>query len=131
MPEWQNGLINWLGWKFEEWEDCYQCVSREIYEESGLIIQPSEWQKIARLYSEEFENHVLAYRYPWAESDAKSLEAEWVEWFNSSSLPANIVNNLSWLIPMCISSLENKGVDKFETKDRYYDINFLKRVEEK
>ena len=129
-PAWQVGKMNWPGGKVEEGEDCYQCVSREIREETGLIQEPALWQKVAALHSEDFHVDVLSCLYHWEESDAKSLEAEQVEWFDVASLPTNTVNTLPWLIPMCVGIHRNLWIDVYAPGERFFDIECAKNDKE-
>src|SRR5579872_3178612 len=48
-PEWQNGKYNLPGGKMEQGETAQQCISREFYEETGLVVLPQEWKHIGAI----------------------------------------------------------------------------------
>ena len=106
-PEWQIGKINGLGGKVEEGEANITCIVREIKEESGLITEPEDWNLVCIMHSPVFTIDCFAYVYKGDMDDAKSMEAEQIEWFDVNKLPENIIENLSWLIPMSIDKINN------------------------
>lgn len=112
-PEWQKGQINGLGGKFEAGESAQECITREVSEETSLITQPNDWQKMGELQSAQFQVEVLTMVYEGAETAAKSLEAQQVEWFSVDNLPKNCMSNLTWLIPLCKDGLETKKIKNF------------------
>ena len=45
-PVWQEGLLNGIGGKVEDYDkDAYHAISREFMEETGLLILPENWNK--------------------------------------------------------------------------------------
>ena len=107
-PEWQKGLINGIGGKLEENETMLTCSSREVKEETDLIIEEEQWVYIANLTSNIFFTEVFAATYHGDISDAKTMETEQIEWFATKHLPENMMNNLYWLIPLAIDKLKHK-----------------------
>lgn len=114
-PEWQKGKVNGLGGKFEENETSNECISREVEEESSLITKASLWRKVGELHSSKFNVDVMTYVYEGRESGAISVEKQQVEWFPVARLPENIMSNLTWLIPICIDTLQNGEIKLFVT----------------
>jgi 8-oxo-dGTP diphosphatase len=110
-PEWQKGKVNGLGGKCEENETCYQCITREVQEETGLFIPSSQWKKVAEIHSSTWYVDVMTCIYSGKETDAKSMEKQTIEWFPLSQLPSNIMSNLSWLIPLCKDALQVKELE--------------------
>ena len=106
-PDWQNGKINGIGGKIEENESPLTCVTREVKEESNLSIPEKKWIYIANLKSNDFFTEVFACVYKEDINNAKSLEVEQIEWFPTSKLPSNLMNNLYWLIPLSIDKLKH------------------------
>lgn len=115
-PLWQKGLINGLGGKHEHGESSYQCVSREVAEESNVHIEKSVWKKVGTLTSSECKITVLTSIYLDNPRDVVGLEKEKVEWFAVSNLPPNCIPNLYWLIPLCIDFLKSCEIKQFVAK---------------
>ena len=115
-PEWQAGKLNGLGGKVEEGETALSCISREIQEESGLVIPCDQWKFIGELNGEDWTTGVYGAIYHGPTEDAKSIEKEPINWFNPSTLPENIIPNLSWLVPLTIEKLKNEISTDFTTR---------------
>lgn len=115
-PEWQKGKINGIGGKIEQDETALSCVAREVQEETDLRIKESEWVYVANLSSSEFFTEVFASIYSGNKNDAKSMEAEQVEWFSVNELPATMMNNLYWLIPLAVDKLKHKEPEIVKVK---------------
>lgn len=111
-PEWQRGRVNALGGKYEGDETPQQCTAREIQEECGIDIASEHWRHLGLMHSNEWSVDILAAIHTGPESDAESLEAQQVEWFDVHALPETAISNLTWLIPLCIDALK-KGDVKF------------------
>lgn len=116
-PEWQNGLINGLGGKIEKGESPTEAVAREIKEESGLITKEDAWVYIGVIESNTFSVAMFGYIYEGAMTDAQSMEDEHIEWFPVHALPANVIQNIPWLVPITIDKIQNQ---KFETFSVHY-----------
>lgn len=110
-PEWQKGKINGLGGKFEIGETFYECIVREVKEETALVTESKEWKKIGELHSTRWLVDIVAYVYKEAETDATNVEKQQIEWFSISNLPTNIMSNLSWLVPLCKDVIESKEIE--------------------
>lgn len=108
VPTWQAGKINGLGGKIEEGEDSLTCIAREIQEESGLITEKESWEFICNMHSPDFNIDTFGYIYKGDMNDAKSMEAEQVEWFDVNNLPENVIGNLKCLIPLTIDKMTKK-----------------------
>lgn len=106
-PDWQKGKINGIGGKLEPKEDYIECLVRETQEETGLLIPENKWIYVATISSKISFVEIFACVYSGNKTDAKSVELEKVEWFDVNKLPANIMSNLSWLIPLSLDKLQN------------------------
>lgn len=115
-PAWQAGKINGLGGKIEPGEDMYDCIVREIREESALETQKDQWVFVGNVSSDTVSLDVLGYVYEGNHNDAKTTEGEVVEWFPVASLPENVISNLTWIIPMTIDKIQNQVFDSFSMK---------------
>ena len=115
-PAWQVGKVNGLGGKIEPGEDMYDCITREIREESALETKKDQWVFIGNISSDTVSLDVLGYVYEGSLEDAQTVEDEVVAWFPVASLPSNIISNLSWLIPMTIDKIRNQEFDSFSMR---------------
>ncbi len=106
-PNWQAGKINGVGGKTEPGESPRACISREMQEESGLVISPELWQKITVLRWDVWEVEVFASVYVGKQTDVVTLTDEEVTWFPATALPAEVMSNLRWLIPLSVDVLTN------------------------
>lgn len=98
-PEWQKGLINGIGGKVEEGERDVACIVRETKEECGLDTSENEWKHFATLHGNDWEIEAYCLKYDSSIEDATTAEDQKIEWFDSDSLPKNVISNLRWLIP--------------------------------
>ena len=112
-PEWQVGKINGLGGKIEQGEDSLTCIMREIKEESNLDTEKEKWNYIGTMGSQSWTADVFCYVYLGNIADAKTMEAEKIEWFPLDSLPLNMIENLHWLIPLSLDKLKNNHIESF------------------
>ncbi len=106
-PEWQAGKINGLGGKCFAEEPATACMSREVMEESCLSISADRWTHVTQLLWNEWQVDVFATKYEGSLRDAETMTDEEVEWFSVTELPAQVISNLQWLIPLAIDQLTN------------------------
>lgn len=107
-PDFHKGLLNGLGGKNLENESDIACASRELKEESNLIIPEQNWKYYAHFHWQSWDVPVMAAVYSGKKSEAKSMEDNTVAWHACQPLPENCISNLTWLIPMAKDVL--KGV---------------------
>ena len=102
-PDWQYGRFNGLGGKVEENESNAQAISREFCEECGIKTQIDDWQEIINITSP----HEYQVSFLYTRSDnifkAQTLEQEPVQIFDIQKLPEQIIDNLPWIISLCLS----------------------------
>ena len=115
-PAWQNGLVNGLGGKVEEGEDTFITISREIEEESGLVIPKESWVKVGRVYSGSFTMDVFGHIYEGGINDAFTKEDQPIEWFKVNDLPRNTIENAHLLVHITLDKLKNNNFELFEVK---------------
>lgn len=102
-PEWQNGKFNGLGGRIEEGESPIQCMVREVKEEADLFIAEAKWKEIASIeVGSEVGVIFFATEYEEDKGNAVAMTEEKVEWFPSDKLPANVISNVRWLVPLAI-----------------------------
>lgn len=109
-PEWQNGLLNGVGGKIEEGESSVDCMVREVREETKLETKAEDWYCYTRIENANrfVDFYVATYSGPI--SDAVTATDEPVEWFPVSPLPANVIFNLNWLIPLAIDAARSRKI---------------------
>lgn len=115
-PAWQNGLVNGLGGKVDGEETSFDCIVREIKEESGLITLEDRWIKTGKVYSNTFTMDVFGYIYDGDMNNAKTLEDEQIEWFPINKLPKNCVENVTWLVNITLDKVRNNNFESFEVR---------------
>lgn len=104
-PDWQVGKINGLGGKCEAGETSQQCVSREIREEANIHIPESSWIHLGEMLWSTWHVDVYVAIYDGDPKAIQSLTDEEVKWFSVNKLPANMLTNLPWLIPLGVDIL--------------------------
>lgn len=92
------GMWNGLGGKLEKFESPEYAVSREVKEESGLIIDPDEWKPLASLGGGRFIIEFFYATHPDL-TKAVQLEDEELMIAHVDALPKDTITNLNWMIP--------------------------------
>lgn len=109
--DWQKDRLNGLGGSMEDGETSRQCVSREVFEEANVWIDPTEWVEVGALEGPDW----LVYVFTVLSLNTNNLisnspnEGE-VDWYNSVVLPIEVINNLKWLVPLCRDRLRRKDL---------------------
>lgn len=114
-PAWQAGKLNGIGGKIEINETPHACMRREWREETGD--DHADWDHVCSLQFPECEvyffraivDHLPAF---WMQNDVGEYLSVW----NAAGLPAKVIDNLRWLIPLCMDRNGNIGGKIFEAK---------------
>lgn len=101
-PAWQKGRYNGIGGKVMPGETASQAMVREFEEETGQPTFESDWQEFVVLVHGEWL--VRFYRGRHNNPQLWTTTDEVVGWFGLHTLPASILPNLSWLIPLCLDT---------------------------
>lgn len=104
-PAWQKGFWNGLGGKIEPGESIDECVVREVEEESGIRIPNGHWTKVGVLTSPDWHAQIYTTQLEKTDKTLVSETGEQVAWFSVTKLP-KVIDNLPWLIPLCINKLQ-------------------------
>lgn len=103
-PEWQKNHWNGVGGHIEQLESPMQCIAREFNEETkcALDVAPPEWQPVCMISGEGWEMFVF---YAMHERIYAFLpvDNEVLGWFRVDQIPPNIIPNVAWMVPMCLS----------------------------
>ena len=111
-PEWQKGLLNGIGGKIESGEHSVDAMTREFFEESGIMIPVLFWKPVCILTGLDYDRDPV-----WKVAFfATRTDAEWeqrtdekIARFLVQQLPTwQMIPNLNWLIPMAINMLRGK-----------------------
>lgn len=124
-PEWQKGYLNGVGGKVIEGESYHEAMTREFEEETGVKVE--RWNNSAIFY---IQGVYLYFFYAILETPLfikiKSMTDETVVIADVHYLPPTVIQNLRWLIPMCLDdwitkpvridcpNLKNKAKESFE-----------------
>lgn len=101
-PAWQVGKLNGPGGKVEGNETPAEGMSREVQEETALVIPPSAWNNSGNEVFEDKTIHFLTTCYGGDMEDATQQTDEAIEWFPVESLPDNLIDNLYGFIDQAI-----------------------------
>jgi len=114
-PVYHAGMLNGLGGKLEPGETHLECVIREIEEEAGFITQKKDWIKVGFLTWSIWRVSVWTGVYDSSQEKTTNFPEEGVGWHDARSLSNNVIENLHWLIPLCID-VNQKVLNKEETR---------------
>lgn len=113
-PDWQTGKLNGVGGRIEDGESGEEAMRREFLEETG--IDHADW-KLFCVLKDARGWPVLFYRAEGAIQNAISTTDEMPLSCSVSNLPANVIPNLRWLIPMALS-MRNESISHFDIQER-------------
>lgn len=99
-PEFLAGKFNGLGGKVEPGETSFKAMAREFKEEADVI--NLTWYFCSKLEGAGFDIDIFSARDSRVNL-VRSATEEPVGVFRTDRLPANIVPNLAWLVPMAAS----------------------------
>lgn len=113
-PKWQEGKFNGIGGKVEPKESSVSAMLREFVEEAGVQIEIPNWNYLITISGEDW---LVDFYYTLADNedfdDISSQEVEKISIIPINSLDHyDLIENLYWLIPMCID------LEKTKTKAR-------------
>lgn len=104
-PKWQAGKVNGIGGKIEPNESPHEAMVREFREETGasvldwehVITYHDQWHTATIYFFRAFANRHLI-------EIVGSMTDEQVSVYQVSKLPGNVIDNLRWLIPLCLDN---------------------------
>ncbi len=100
-PDWQRGCLNGIGGHIEEGESSHEAMVREFKEETDVEIV--DWNLFAKLQGKDWS--VDFYRAFGIDlTTLKTVTDEEVLVYPVDRLPAKVLPNLRWLIPLALDS---------------------------
>jgi 8-oxo-dGTP diphosphatase len=109
-PEWQRGLLNGIGGKIESGEAPVDAMCREFLEETGVSTTSDQWQSFAIIqHRDQYQVHFFV-AFDEQVSAVRTIEKEVVGIYDVTRLPANLISNMHWLIPLSLSTNLNFDV---------------------
>ena len=98
-PAWQAGRVNALGGAIRSGESAPVAARREVREECGVDV--AEWTEVLVWEDAEYRMHVLSTMSELARG-ARTLEDQEIFLVDVGALPANVIENLRWLVPLAL-----------------------------
>jgi 8-oxo-dGTP diphosphatase len=100
-PAWQAGRVNALGGRLMAGESAATAARREVREECGIDV--AEWEEVLVWEDAEYRMHVMRAVSDRAR-DARTVEDQEVFLADVNALPANVIDNLRWLVPLALDA---------------------------
>ncbi len=108
-PEWQKGKYNAIGGKIEAGETPKAAMVREFYEEAFISTKEEDWRPLCIIGDEKYDVYFF---FCSSENWRDHITRETEEVFNVRVddlhiIRFQLIENLNWLIPMCIDKKNN------------------------
>jgi 8-oxo-dGTP diphosphatase len=108
-PDWQKGKYNAVGGKIEEGESPIQAMVREFEEEAFVSTKNSDWMPLCIIGTDDYE---VVFFYcihkKWRDYLTKTDEEVFhVPVMDLHLIRHQLIDNLNWLIPLCIDKANN------------------------
>lgn len=100
-PAWQAGRVNALGGKLHDGEAPPAAARREVREEAGVDV--AEWEEFLVWHDPHYRMHAVRAFDPAAER-ARTAEDQTVFLADVGQLPAHVIDNLRWLVPLALDT---------------------------
>ncbi len=109
-PAWQSGKLNGVGGKIESGETPLQAMIREFEEETGVTTLPDDWCQVGTMLEDGLYKIAIFAGVSSKVNAVTTTTSEVVVRVNLEHLVSwNVVENIKWIIPMCIEALETDG----------------------
>lgn len=106
-PKWQMGKLNGIGGHIEKGETSSEAMSRECYEEGGVLIPEKDWNYICELEGDKWTLNVYGLIVS-SEIKLKTMTDEEVGLYNANSIMRlPVISSIQFLIPMSWEHMNN------------------------
>lgn len=108
-PEWQKGRYNAIGGKIEKGETPLQAMVREFEEEAFIQTKQSDWKNLCLIGDDKYEVYFFYCTFDrWRDYLTREDEEIFhVLIMDLHSISHKLIDNLNWLIPLCIDKAKN------------------------
>lgn len=103
-PSWQKGKYNGVGGKIEKFEEPTDSMTREFWEETGVMYD--KWDEFLILRGDDWIVHFFRAADEKAFNHARSTTEEKIFRALSMGLPTNVIPNLRWIVPLATHNYE-------------------------
>lgn len=110
-PAWQVDRLNGAGGRREADETQVQCVSREVFEETGLKTAISDWHQFCVMDMGGAKIEFFAHRHLGSPELVHTTTDEEVGWYSVSNLPEQALQNIHWLVPLGLEKLTDDTLE--------------------
>ena len=100
-PAWQAGRVNALGGKLAPAESPAAAAEREVREEAGVHVPAAAWEEFLVWDDAVYRMHVVRAVHE-AAAGARTAEDQEVFLAEVDALPAELIDNLRWLVPLAL-----------------------------
>ncbi len=100
-PAWQSGKVNALGGKMTAGESAAAAAEREVREEAGVEIPAAAWEEFLVWDDPVYRMHAVRAAHEGA-LQARTAEDQEVFLADVDTLPAELIDNLRWLVPLAL-----------------------------
>ncbi|WP_170221885.1 NUDIX hydrolase [Neptunomonas concharum] len=105
-PLWQKGRLNGLGGLVNDGESISNAISREVFEESGVMLPPQLWSQFHKTTNK--DDKIVHYFFAVSSlaNKAKSNEKEKVSLVSINQLPSNCLHDIKKLIMLAMGRMD-------------------------
>ena len=110
-PKWQAGKLNGIGGHVESGESFYECCTREVFEEAGIVPAASyEWY-LTMTFPDAQVSVFYALLTKTERKAVRSKTDEQVEWIALADIHAlrhEMIDNIPWMIYAALNGIESQ-----------------------
>jgi len=113
-----------VGGKIEINELSVDAMVREFEEEAEVVIAQEQWRCYVKIHRPHCYDLDVYFAHSDLAFEARTIEREQIQLFDTHRLPKNLIPNLKWLIPMALGKEAN-----FNTPVLIQEVDALRAVQ--